>query len=267
MLIISGSQYDVPNIKTTNWTDDPRLRLKIGVDHSDGHKRPGKRIRRIILHTTCGIPGGDDQRPQLILPGYGPDGQSAENVVHYWTGSDRQAGAHLVVDRDGTVVQVCDLLTEAAYHAGGANDDSIGIEVCQRQTDASLYQGQLDTTAKLVRWLCGRFGVQFQIQWPYRRGAAPLNLQSNVGPVGVFAHYHQTNDRGCGDCGDAMWEALAAAGAEKYDFQGLNEGRVQDVWRRRQMDLRITADGDPGPATVAALTAAGYKQGIFAFGK
>lgn len=265
MLILAGKPREVPGIITTNWKDDPSLRLKMG---EDGRSRGEfKRIRRIILHTTCGIPGGKDQRPQLILEGIGAPGPAAEQNVHYWTGNSGQAGAHLVVDRDGSVVQTCDLIDEMAFHAGGANGDSIGIEICQRQADASLYRDQLRAAARLVLWLCKQdeIDVQWQTQWPYKRPVQPINMAAGQGPVGVFAHYHQTTDRGPGDCGATMWDCLAELGIEKLDF--YEPKKISDLWIARQQALGLQADGDPGPATKRALKSAGYTGGLYALGR
>lgn len=260
MLILKGVAKEVPGIVTSNWRDDPSIRLRMG---NDGRERPKPRIRRIFIHTTGGIPGGRDPRPQVILPGFGPPGKAAEDNVRYWTGNNGQAGAHLVVDRDGSVIQTCDLLTEVAYHVPGANFDSIGIEIVQFKRDASIFQGQFAVTAKLVKWLCGEAGVQFQTHWPYRVGRKRLNLSAYQGPVGVFGHYQGDDGRGIGDPGDAMWLALEAAGVEKFDFF---DPYVDEIWKERQEALGVAPDGDPGPATVAALKARGYAQGIWAFG-
>ncbi len=260
MLILNGVAKEVPGIVTSNWRDNNAIRLKMG---NDGRSRPKPRIRRIIIHSTGGIPGGRDQRPQVILPGFGPPGNAAEDNVGYWTGNAGQAGAHLLVDRDGSVIQTCDLVTEMAYHMPGTSFDSIGIEIVQFSRDASIYQGQLDVTARLVRWLCGQTGVQFQTHWPYRVGRRRLNLDAYQGPVGVFAHYQGDQGRGIGDPGDAMWLALESAGIEKFDFFAHD---ADVIWKERQRELGVKDDGDPGPTTVAALKAAGYVDGIRAFG-
>lgn len=259
MLILKGVDKEVPGLVTTNWRDDRSIRLRMG---NDGRVRPKPRIRRIFIHSTKGIPGGKDQRPQVILPGVGAPGKAAENTVRYWTGSEGEAGAHLICDRDASFIQTCDLVDEMAYHFAGANFDSVGIEIVQAN-DASIYQGQLDATARLVKWLCAELGVQFQTHWPYRVGHKRLNLSAYQGPVGVFAHYQGTKGRGIGDPGDAMWLALEAAGVEKFDFFS---DAPKKTWEARQRDLGVPADGDPGPATVAALKARGYRDGIWAFG-
>lgn len=261
MLILGGVAKEVPGLVTKNWRDDRTLSLKMGEDGRTGRS---KRKRRIRVHTTCGIPGGRDQRPQLILPGYGEVGNAAENNARYWSGSSKSAGAQLIVDRDGSVVQTCDL-DDVAFHVPGDNNETIGIEVVQRKSDASLHEGQLANAAVLVLWLCEQYGIQFQGQWPYDIDNERLHLQDGGGPVGVFAHYHGDHNRGRGDCGAAMWDALAALGMECLDFR--DPKKIEALWKARQRDLGVLADGDPGPATVAALRAAGYRSGLHALGR
>jgi len=82
--------------------------------------------------------------------------------------------------------------------------------------------------------------------------------------VGIVGHRDLTANRGSGDPGDALMDALAAAGCERMDF-----ARRQDllVWKQRQRDLGIVAaDGVPWPATVASLEAKGYADGIWQCG-
>src|SRR5260221_155843 len=64
-LVIKGVSEDVPDLSCTSWLDDPALRLKMGEDGAP--RPPNTWIRAIVLHTTRGIPGGTDTRPQKIL--------------------------------------------------------------------------------------------------------------------------------------------------------------------------------------------------------
>jgi hypothetical protein len=114
-LVIDGKVEEIPGIRVLSWYDDPVLRLKMGEDMRQRYTRW---IRGICLHTTKGIPGGKDLRPQKVLPGLGSHNSQGEKVAKFWATDGRQAGAHLVVDFDGEVSCCADLLTEAAYHAG-----------------------------------------------------------------------------------------------------------------------------------------------------
>src|SRR3712207_974384 len=121
--VIDGQQEDVLGLSVRSWLDDPALRLEIG---EDGRPRFTRWIRAITLHTTRGIPGGRDHRPQKILPGVGPTLGAAERIAKSWAMETRQAGAHLIVDFDGSIVCLADLKREVAYHAGEVNEVTIG---------------------------------------------------------------------------------------------------------------------------------------------
>jgi hypothetical protein len=82
--------------------------------------------------------------------------------------------------------------------------------------------------------------------------------------VGIFGHRDNTERRGRWDPGEVVFQMLAARGVEQFDFAA---GEDLEVWAKRQRELGITADGVPGPGTVAALKAAGYVDGIWALGE
>ncbi len=205
-LVIDGADVRVPGLTVVSWRDDARLRLRMG---NDGRaRRPGEHVRRIVLHTTRGIPGGSDQRPQVIHPGLGPPGMAAENNAIYWARAPSCAGAHLVVDYDGSVVCTADLAREVSYHAGRVNGDTIGIEIVQG-SDAGLYEGQLACVVTLVDFLCARFALERTAQYPYRGPGDPV--------ASVLGHRDVDTNRGRGDPGDAVMERLVAAGFKPID--------------------------------------------------
>lgn len=209
-LVISGRRVDVQGLRILSWHDDPQLRLRMG---QDGRLRTvGARIRQIVLHTTKGIPGGQDQRPQLILPGRGEGGQGPR-VARFWSTSPVQAGAHLVVDHDGVICCLADLQDEAAFHAGTANGNSIGIEMYQGSR-AELYTQQLDQVVVLVRYLCAHFGLPTQMPGPYK-GHPRLGVRAFCGVIG---HRDVSENRGAGDPGDEIFRRLGAAGFEAVDW-------------------------------------------------
>lgn len=262
-VIIDGQNEEVPGVAVTSWLvpgGPPRLRR--GEDCRDRFTRW---VRGIVLHTTKGIPGGRDQRPQVIKPGTGPDVGRDFATARFWSGSDKQAGAHLVVDFDGSAVCVADLLTEAAFHAGEVNEVTIGIEIYQG-SDAELYDGQLDAVVRLVDFLTRRFRIQRQVHGPYAGKPVPRIAQGATEVVGVYGHRDVTTNRGKGDPGDAVFQKLAAAGYEVFDF-AVDADRA--VWRQRQQVLNtqlgtaLTADGVPGQKTVSALLASGRPHGLW----
>jgi hypothetical protein len=255
-LIIDGKPEDVPGLRTVSWLDDPRIPRLLG--NRDSRRRTTRWIRGIVLHTTKGIPGGKDRRAQVVRPGFGPAGDRGLHVSRYWSTSQLQSGAHLIVDFDGEIVQVADLQLEAAHHAGPVNDVTIGIEIYQG-SDAELYAEQLATVVQLCDFLTRRFGIQRQIPDVYSGPIARLEGGGrNV--VGVYGHRDVTGNRGAGDPGDAVMGLLAAAGYERHNFAREWD---REVWQDRQRDLGLEADGIPGPATVRAIAAAGLKHGMW----
>jgi N-acetyl-anhydromuramyl-L-alanine amidase AmpD len=264
-VVIGDAEVVVPGLVVSNWNDDPKLRLRVGQGAgSDGRARKTSWVRSIVLHTTKGIPGGKDRRPQQIRPGMGPPGPAAEAVARYWASSELASGAHLVCDFDGSWICLADLATEAAYHATSMNDVSIGIEICQGAA-AELYEGQLDSVVVMVDFLTARFGIQRQIPHAYV-GPVPRLEAGGADCVGVFGHRDQTGNRGAGDPGDHVMARLADAGYERFDF---TTGEDLRIWRDRQQALArkqgaaITVDGVPGPRTTARLREYGYPRGLW----
>jgi hypothetical protein len=64
-------------------------------------------------------------------------------------GTPDHTGAHLIVDCDGSIGCLADLVTEATYHATSVNHRSIGIEIHQTRAD-EIFEAQLDAVARLV---------------------------------------------------------------------------------------------------------------------
>jgi hypothetical protein len=268
-VIMGGRAVPVPGFDVVNYLDDPRLRLAAGDRRL---RSPGERawVHLFVKHTTGGIPGGKDLRPQLVLPGLGPSTGGGDRVVDSWTHDvQRPGGAHLVVDQDGRAYCCADLLLEAAYHARAANGVSVGVEDVQGHARADLYQGQLDASAALVVALCRMMPVPVQLQVPARYAGGPSRRlvlsQQRSAPladvVGIVGHRDLTSERGAGDPGDASMAALVAAGCEAFD---LDAGEDRVIWRMRQEKLGIASpDGIPGPATVEAIRRSGRPSGIW----
>jgi len=237
MLILNGASTPTPFL-SKSFLEDPAYRL----GSSDRGPRSGW-VRGIVLHTTQG------RYPQPILPGFGRGGGALANV-QYWNRAPDYAGAHLLVDTDGTVYQTSDLISEQTWHATSVNPVTVGIEIVQG-TDGSLYQGQLERAVQLVNWLTSKLGIQRQIPLGYDEHTPIARLVAGGRDVvGVYGHRDQTGNRGRGDPGDTIMTMLAAAGYEMFD---LNSGQDLSVWSGRQRDLGLTADGVPGQATVQAL--------------
>jgi hypothetical protein len=258
MVIIDGQAEEIAGLSTRSWRDDARLRLS----GEDMRRRTTKWVRSIVLHTTKGIPRTlNDELQQVIRPGLGPSTDLDNRIARLWSTDGRNAGAHLAVDHDGAVSCHADLKLDAAYHAGVANNVSIGIEIYQGG-GGELYVGQLEAVVALVDWLTRRFRIQRQIPNAYA-GALPRFATSADDYVGVLGHRDISEDRGPGDPGEAIFRMLGTASYERFNVGGRGD-RV--TWRVRQQDLDFAfddVDGIPGPGTVAELAARGRPHGLW----
>lgn len=269
-LVISSKTVPVPGIDVTNYLDDPLLRLDPG-DQRLRTSRERSWVRLVVCHTTGGIPGGKDLRPQTILPGLGKSTGGGQRVVASWThDKQRPGGAHLVVDQDGHAYCCADLVDVAAYHAERANGCSVGIEIIQGHARAELYQGQLEASAVLALWVCRLMPVPIQWQVPRPYTGRPLvrfveSLAKDDVPLGnvtgIVGHRDLTANRGQGDPGDALMDELVRQGCEELDFAA---GEDISVWKQRQRGLGLVGcDGVPGPRTAEALKRVGHPDGIW----
>jgi len=260
-LIVRGKVVEVPGLVVKSWHDVPLYRLRIGVNHPDGYYCGPRTVRGICHHTTKGIPGGTDHRPQIIKPGAGPDG-GADACARWWSMSDAAAGAHIVNDRDPDCACLADLVYEVAYHAGSPNNEyTVGIEHYQDQ-DAGIWQQTIDNAVILACALSDLLDIPRQVQWPYTgHSVARLDKPGGADYRGHYGHRDCSNHRGPGDPGDFILQALIDAG-----FDAFNVDKDEDLvaWRDRQAQLNaagsypvLTVDGIPGPATYVAMRQTG----------
>ena len=241
-------------IVVRNYLDDPRLKLDLDPEGGrDGSARSTAWIRGIVFHTTRG------RWPQEIRPGVSPSSQDGESNARYWSRSSGMAGAHLIVDSGREILPTAGLSRVAAYHAGGVNDVTIGVEIVQF-ADGLIWEDELDPVCVLLAdFLTLRFEIQRQFQELYHGGPCKRLKAGGADCVGLYGHRDQTDDRGRGDPGDALWVKLRAAGYEGIDFERNTD---VGVWKARQRHLNtigarsganLKADGIPGPATAKAL--------------
>jgi len=256
-LVIDGAQIEVPDLDIRNWNDDKRFKLSSG----DYRMRPNTWVRGIILHTTKGIPGGRDRRPQRIRRGLGPDTGRDERMARMWSMDDRKAGAHIVVDHDASMTCLADVHRHMPFHAGNVNAVTIGIEIYQG-SDADLYEGQLEAVVKLVDFLTKTFSIQRQLHYPYENRALKRGLRRGLDMVGVFGHRDVSTNRGEGDPGNRIMLMLMDAGYEAYDFSFAG-GEDKSAWKQRQIALGLLDDGIPGPRTVTELREGGVPHGLW----
>lgn len=269
-LLVAGRLLDPPGLHTIapasaggpDWCQ---------LDPGDYTRRPTTWVRQIILHTTGGL------WPQYVRAGAGTFGH-ARQIADMWSGRDRDGGdrvhsaAQLVVDFEGTVACLCDLVYDEAYHAEGSNPFSVGIEM-STMPDGSIYEATLAATAALVDFLCWPtlpiprqyHGAPYRNQPLLRMERTDASGRHQLGGpnvVGVLGHRDNTSERGAGDPGNAVWIELAGRG-----FEGLDYSTDQDlsVGTRRQISLNrrgagLKVDGVVGPASLAAAEQLGFRS-------
>lgn len=195
-IIINGVAVDLPGCRALSWHDDPTLRLHFPLM---GVARRQLEVQAVVLHTTRG------DRSDIVLDGEAPpEACTARATVRAWQRGDRHAGAHLVVDADGTLLCLGDLAREVAYHCVGCNGTSVGVEVVQ-QPNGAIYRRQVEVVVALVQLLTERLRVPRRVAWPYRGARAGMELAR-----GVFGHRDASNNRGAGDPGDVIMGTIAA---------------------------------------------------------
>jgi len=247
-LIIGGKQVPVPGLNITNYKDQPVLKLRAG---DDMRERVTRWVRSIVWHNTKNIP------TQLKLA-RGPYKDIGEKVAKFWSTSPAHAGAHLVVDWDGSVTCHADLLFDATYHASTVNEVSVGIEMFEDE-HGLIFESQMQTAVLLTTWLCERFGIQKQMPDPYYNHVISRVAKGGTDTIGVFGHCHQYNQKQY-DPSNHVFEALQKAGFKIFNFELKEDVKT---WKNLQRKLGVPEDGIPGPATRDALQAAGFHAGLY----
>lgn len=232
------------------------------LDPGDYRQRPVLWCRQVLLHSTGG------NWPMPIVPGAGPGGEGAR-IADIWQTDPVHSAAQIVVDSAGTICCLTDLLYAMAYHAEGSNPWSVGIEMYQFP-DGHVMQATIDAAAACALAICEALAIPFQHHGGHYDGEPLPRMETGTAErrhnsggadcVGIFGHRQNTSQRGRGDPGDAIFDALAALGSEPLDFR---TGQDLTVARRRQMKLlslgeRLTVDGLVGPASMAAAKRQGY---------
>jgi N-acetyl-anhydromuramyl-L-alanine amidase AmpD len=120
--------------------------------HTDRYaRRESRTVEEIVLHIT---EGGTDKADITAHNAFG-------GPKYLQGGKWMQQAAHYIVGRDGAVVQ-CVRHKDVAYHAGPANEWTIGIEHNTRSgsklKDTKLTAAQYLKSAELVLWLCNMLG-------------------------------------------------------------------------------------------------------------
>lgn len=266
-LLIAGQHHAIPGVDVISPGQFPWAKL----DQRDFRARPTPWVRQITIHTTKGI------AKQYVRAGKGAGGKD-KAVADFWRNDPHHSAAQLVVDNDGSIVCLCDLMKIEAYHATTVNEWSVGIEMYQ-EGDGSIYEAVLESTVKLVLRLCDLLGIPLQGEArPYKEGVILERLKwGGKDAVGVFGHRDNawdfdanTSTRGRGDPGDDIFLRLRAAGMllHRYDDKPIPGdkaywSKVQDGLNKKY-GINIGTDGICGPATVGALRKYGlWNGGVF----
>lgn len=201
-LIIDGQRVETPGLETISWLDDPKVPRV-----TDGRRRVPQSARAIVLHTVHGKLG--PLADKASVPSV-----RAERYARYQASTKREVSWHLTIDTDGTIVQSADVAAWTCWHATAVNGWTVGVELVQ-EADGTLYRPQLAAVVALCDLLCARLGIERRV--PARAGVPIVGvvprLTGHDGPwSGVMGHRHQTRNRGPGDPGDYVFQALLAAG-------------------------------------------------------
>lgn len=256
-IVLSGRKVETHGLETVSWLDDPKVPRT-----TDTNPRT-KWVRAIVMHTVHGKVGG-------VRPGNAPPSTRAESYAKYQANTTRDVSWDYTIDTDGTIIVSNDPLVWYTWQATAVNPWTIGIEMVQ-ESNGDVWEGQIATAVKFLDFITrvlADMGHPIQRQVPMNsvgkpvRGVIPRieNAESAKSVVGVYGHRNQTSNRGPGDPGDPIFEALLRAG-----YKGMNLDAQDDItfWKGVQHMLGLTEDGVPGPGTANALKARGYPHGLW----
>jgi len=257
-IVLNGEKVATPGLETVSWLDDPKVPKTTDVNPRT------QWLRAIVMHTVHGKTG-------KLLPGLSKPSTRAESYAKYQASTSRDVSWDYTIDTDGTIVASNDPVKFYTWQATSVNPFTLGIELVQ-EDNGDLYEGQIAVAVQfldvLTRELADR-GHPIQRQVPMTADGKPVkgivkrieDSSQAKNFSGVVGHRNQTTNRGPGDPGDHIFNALLKAG-----YKGFNLDTNDDVvfWKDIQTRLGVTpADGIPGRATQAALLKAGYKHGLW----
>lgn len=259
-VVIGGHEVIVPGLHVRNYLDNPKWKLKIPEDGYNSNRKL-EDVHGCTIHTTWGIPGGKSQQPQVIRPGKGPSSAKlgADVIARSWTNSSHSGGAHLVCDYDGGWICTSDLLKVVAYHAGLVNGNSIGIEMCQTNPGAELWECEREGLVVMCDFLSRTFqSLKRAVQSPYEPGTIKRLSEGGKWCNGFYGHYH-VGGRGKGDPGTWMLQGLVDAGYLPVDFRKETDTAY---WKNFQATILgmppEQCDGKPGGTTNQRMIERGY---------
>lgn len=117
-------------------------------------------IRRIILHDTAS--------------------HTAQSALAWFGRPDSRVSAHVVIDRDGTIYRVV-LDEHIAWHARGANRDSLGVELVD-MTDDPYPRAQMAACLHWVASRCALYGIPPERVLGHCDVSVPPGRKTDPGP-------------------------------------------------------------------------------------
>jgi len=216
-IIVAGGLTPVEAPEVITYLSDPHVAPRV----TDGKQRTREKVTGIVLHTSRGVRGH-------VRPGAFPS-KRAELLALYQSRTTRDVSWHLTIDTDGTVIQQADAALWMCWHAGHANGWSVGIECVQQPDTGDLWSVQVDACVAVVEALCGALGIARRT--PVGRDGKPwaglIHEQQEASEgglgrpfAGVLGHRALTRNRGPGDPGDVIFDALLARGFEGVTVTG-----------------------------------------------
>lgn len=254
-IVIGNKKIEIPGLKTVSFLDGvPSVKE---INHSSARHES---IHMIVAHTHKGIHG-------QLLTGMGPNSTVDDALIHYQVTTDRAVSWDYTVDKNGDVTAQSDPLRVFSWQATVVNPRSLGFEMIQNE-NGDTYEGEVAQAVLLIDALTALLGIQRQICWDSSHGTPKQGVVKRLQDggqdvVGIVGHRNISTDRGPGDPGDYIFAALKAAG---YEFFDLDKAEDTKIWKARQQALGIpvaSCDGIPMKGTVAALKAAGHKNGLW----
>jgi N-acetyl-anhydromuramyl-L-alanine amidase AmpD len=154
-------------------------------------------INRIVIHITDG-------------------GANINGTVGWFQNPAAKVSAHYVVGQDGEVVQMV-RHQDVAWHAGGANGDSIGIEHVANTKGLVPTDAEYCASAALVSWLCDQFGIPMDRAHILGHSEADPKTTHKGCPNAVWDwdyYMDLVTSRSCHPRGQSPWQSQAFGGAE-----------------------------------------------------
>lgn len=250
-LLIGGFLHQVPGVTVIGPHEAKWAHLGVG-DYRVRHGLP----TMMMLHTTKG------DAPQHVVDTIGPSGR-AERTATMWGDDPTYSGANGVTGSDGIAACLLDLVAGEAFHATVSNRYAVGWEVYQ-EAGGVIHRIAITNTVAICNVVADVLELPRQFHGvPYTGGPLKRFADGGRGCYGFFGHRDNTDRRGRGDPGDAMFAALQAAGWEPLDFEHHQD---LDVGARRQKKLNamgasLAVDGYFGPSSVREMRRRGFANG------